>query len=140
MIVCWKCGNVYDTPRVVKATRDNPGAALCPACRAPFDGEWAKKCDVCGEWKHPEDMASSSCCNACADAAADDPEQFSKFLADTEIEDEFFVDFLLNKDELLAYGMAKFAAMSQSEKLAHIKDFVSGDRAQFAEWLEVQNE
>lgn len=137
MIVCWKCGNVYETPRVVLPTRNTPGAALCPACGAPFDGEWAKKCNLCGEWKHPANMTSRNCCNDCAGAAASDEAQFKKFLEDEQIEDEFFVDYVLTMEERIAAGKAKFAKMSKAERMENIKGFLSGETL-FAEWLEEQ--
>lgn len=137
MFVCWKCGAVDVEPLHIPATRDNPEEYICQVCRAPWDGEEAKKCDLCGEYKHPNDMASAHCCKACADAAAKDEAQFTKFLADDDIEDEFFAEFIMSKEDLIAAGKAKFAKMSKAERMAKIKDFISGDEL-FHEWLEAQ--
>lgn len=137
-IVCPKCGAVFDDPLCIPATDGGPEEYECPSCHELWDGEYASKCNLCGTWKHPNDMASAHCCKSCAATAESDEERVRQYLTAEGLEGEFFADFLLRPGDLIALGKSKFKEMSKAERSALIQDFLSGDKQGFAEWLEAQ--
>lgn len=137
-IVCPKCGAIFDEPLCIPHPDEGWEEYVCPTCLSLWDGEEGQKCNLCGNWKHPNDMASAHCCKACAAAAEADENLFHQYLTAEGLEGEFFADFMLRYVDLIGFGKVKFRYTRKAERAALIRDFLSDDKQRFAEWLEAQ--
>lgn len=137
-IVCPKCGAVFDEPMCIRHPDEGWEEYVCPTCLSLWDGEEGQKCNLCGNLKHPNDMASAHCCKDCAALVEANEDLFQKYLEDEGLEGEFFADFLLRPRDLIALGKSKFEDMSKDDRSELIRDFLSDDKQGFAEWLEAQ--
>lgn len=137
MFICDDCKHVFEHPFY-----DEYGDARCPECHSMFF-ERAYKCCVCGEYNHPDDMASAQCCNKCMEENIDE-ETFKKYLKDQNLETDFYVDWVTESQcdnvshILLHICKTAFDSMSDEKRMEEIKSFIEDDVDDFASWLEVK--
>ena len=139
MWICNDCGAVFEEPRQTHngGTYDEPWTE-CPVCGGGY--ERAELCDICGCWKHPDDMASKHCCDGCAERERT-VENALRFLKDCKKEKDFFVDWLfdsttVNASVALIYLCKSVWKAMGEHGQAELRDFISENKEEFAEWLE----
>lgn len=142
MYCCEDCGAVFAEPAFVPGRNMCPDEWVCPVCGQTWDAEEAQMCNLCGEYHHPNDMASEHCCKACAEANMTLP-VMKRYIAGTEQRKEFYVEFMTGgsvvtyaTDELMDTEEREFDKTPEADKVKYLRDFISDDEADFAAWLE----
>lgn len=129
MYKCMKCGHPFEKPKNDK----------CPWCGAEWDGEEATRCGICGEWVHPDELASRYCCRNCSQERMT-PEYVLEYVKAEGLEEDFFLECFIGKDKAALWQILEgvFKTMPKDEQEAICKDYADADEDNFAEWLEKQ--
>lgn len=144
MYVCEKCGCQFEYPHEILRGGGYPeeNDYVCPQCGESWDAEEAVMCEVCGMWKHPNDMASKYCCDGCANLY-NDVEYGLKYLAEENNEAEFFVGWLFQSNPenasqaLISLCRGAWEAMGEYG-VSELRDYITECKEDFAAWLECQ--
>lgn len=142
MYCCEDCGAVFDEPAFVPGRNLCPDELVCPVCGQAFDAEEAQMCNLCGEYRHPNDMASERCCKACARERMTLP-IMKRYLAERNGRTAFYVEFMLDSivedagDALKDLAEWRFDCLPVEDKVKYLRDFVEQEMDCFAAWLEV---
>lgn len=139
MYVCENCNNI------IPYNDDGIIPDKCEFCGEPFDLEPARKCVVCGDWKHPNNMQSFGCCKECAEFFGS-PETLDEYIKSEgkEAKADFYAFFLYDydgnrpSDELVDLIERDFKTRSYEDKCKQVHEyFTSRIPTDFADWLEV---
>lgn len=138
MYVCENCNRIipYNDEGMIP---DN-----CEFCGEPFDLEPARKCVVCGDWKHPNNMQSFGCCKECVEMYAC-PEVLKKYLESEgdKAEADFYAYYLHCYDgkhpssslvDVLKKDFWNWPEVIRKSRALDFLTFVDADN--FALWLE----
>ena len=143
MFVCASCGAVFeDAYTDVNGGGDfGENYHVCPNCGECVDEE-AEYCEICGEYKHPNDMVSSHCCADCVKNELT-VENALKFIHDDNKETEFFVEWMFGSKCELASESLLFLCKGSWQALGdyginELYKFVMEYKTEFAQWIEVQ--
>lgn len=141
MYCCEDCGAVFDEPAYVPGRDMCPDEWVCPVCGQTWDAEEAQECNLCGEYLHPNYMASEHCCKACAEKRMTLP-VMKRYIREDKHRAAFYVEFMLDSqvesasEELLDLAQRHFDELDALDKVQYMRDFISGNETDFAEWLE----
>lgn len=142
MYVCSSCGCEFEQPEFIRGNRIDPPEFVCPECGQTWDGEKAERCNLCGEYHHPNGMASEHCCKACAEKRMTLP-IMKRYISETGQRKEFYVEFMTGgsvvayaTNELIDTEEREFDKTPEADKVKYLSDFISEDTGDFAAWLE----
>lgn len=140
MYACRNCGCNYEEPKFLNGNGYMPDEYVCPACGEAWDDEEAKNCDLCQEYKHPDNMITKHCCKDCAEKYNTLENQI-RFLKETNLESEFFVEYLFCSDVKKASDALIFLCRGAWEAMGEygkneLKNYIKEVKEDFAEWLE----
>lgn len=142
MYVCSDCGAVFEEPAFVSGRDLCSYELVCPDCGQTWDAEEAKQCNLCGEYHHPNDMASEHCCKACARERMTLP-IMKRYISETNQRKEFYVEFMTGgsvvsyaTNELMDTEEREFDKTPESDKVKYLRDYIEEDYGDFAAWLE----
>lgn len=141
MYCCEDCGTVFDEPSFVPGRDMCPDELVCPVCGQTWDAEEAQMCNLCGEYHHPNDMASEHCCKACARERMTFP-IMKRYIREDDHRAAFYVDFMLDSvvsyagDALKDLAEKHFDGLDALDKVKYLRDYIEDAYEDFAAWLE----
>lgn len=138
MLICCECGKLFEEPRFIHGVYDcEKSQSECPFCGGTY--EEAEQCNVCGEFKNPENMVVHNCCEDCYQKENTIKNNLL-FLEEDEKESDFFVNWLFQSDcenasqALIYLCKGAWEAMGDyGDKI--MKEYIKEHKEDFAEWL-----
>lgn len=132
MYICNHCGNVFDEPHISYTAGGDYGEAwaVCPHCGSDDMSE-AFQCFVCGDYI--TDSKVEGICDACLERSIT-PESFDRYLKAAGLEEEFYLSYCFDNEQLL--DLAKEAYKQQGDKEQLARDYIEQNKGDFVAYLE----